>query len=253
MTELNRLHYRSVIMAALTAALIIFVFGQAHRTLTARLMIPEGVSSMPPDALEKLPMQIGDWTGMEELLDEDIIEATDTDAHLSRRYSRYNALEQVLLYIAAGRRARDLMPHRPEVCYTGAGWTYIDNNSMELPLNETTVLPCSVFQFTKGTLNTKKVIILDYYIVDGQFCRDISLLRSKIWRGSGAVNYVTQVQVIAAVTTDRTIDSAVKMISDFACESAMSILHVLKDVSDTEEPDSVQLSSDNNSGDFAGD
>jgi EpsI family protein len=253
MTERNRSNNRSVIIAAVTASLIMFGFGTTYRTLTARLMNPADISPMSPDALETLPMQIGDWTGQEEPLDEAIIEATDTDAYISRKYSRYNASERVLLYIAAGKRARDLMPHRPEVCYTGAGWTRVNSNSVELPLDDKTTLPCSVFQFSKGALNIKNVTILDYYIVDGQFCRDISLMRSKIWRGSGSVGYVAQVQIVTDITAERTADAAVKIISDFAGESAWPIFHVLERVEDTDNPDTEQLPANNYSGDSAGD
>jgi EpsI family protein len=231
-----------------------FVFGATHRALTARLANPSGISSMSPDALQILPMQIGDWTGRDEPLDEAIIEATDTDAHISRQYSRYNTSEQVLLYIAAGKRARDLMPHRPEVCYTGAGWTRVKSDFVELPLDDETTLPCSLFQFSKGTLNNKNVIILDYYVVDGQFCRDISLMRSKIWRGSGSISYVAQVQIVTDITTDRTAEKAVKIISAFAEESAWSIFHVLERASDTDKSDTEQIPSTNDySGDSIGD
>ena len=253
MTERNRLHNRSVIVAAATATFIMFVFGAAHRALTNQLTNPAGVSSMSPDALEKLPLQIGDWTGQEVPLDEAIIEATDTDAHISRRYSRHNASEHVLLYIAAGKRARDLMPHRPEVCYTGAGWTRVSSNSTELFTEDGMELPCSVFQFSKGALNTKNVKILDYYIVDGQLCRDISLMRSKIWRGSGTIEYVAQVQIITDIIRDRTADSAVKIVSDFACESAKSIFQVLESATDIENQDAEQFPANDYSEDSTGD
>jgi EpsI family protein len=249
MSEKNRLQSRLVIIAALTASFMMFVFGIAHRTLTARLANPEGVSSMSPDALEKIPMQINQWTGEEKPLDAVIIEATDTDAHVSRRYYRSNGSEQILLYIAAGKRARDLMPHRPEVCYTGSGWTRVASSSMELLLDDGMSLPCNVFQFKKGVLNTNKIIILDYYIVDGQFCRDISLLRSKIWRGSGAVKYVAQVQIIAEIKVNNTEEPAMKMISDFARESAVSIMQVLEGVTNSEKGDTRRLSTDYTSGD----
>ena len=198
MKERKKLHNRSLITAAVAAAFMMVIFGAAHRSLTTLLSIPENFSSMPPDALDEFPMQINQWVGVEEPLDEAVIEATDTDAHISRRYYRYDSPQEVWLYIAAGKRARDLMPHRPEVCYIGAGWTLTNNDSRELSLDSGTVLPCNIFQFTKGTLNPKKIVILDYYIVDGQICRDISLLRSKIWRGSGYVDYVIQVQGLCA-------------------------------------------------------
>jgi EpsI family protein len=195
----------------------------AYRVLAARLEAPVNTTPISPSALERLPLQIGGWTGQKVPLDEAIVRATDTEAHINRRYSRHNASENISLYIAYGVRARDLMPHRPEVCYTGAGWTLIDKRSMELPLSDGMELPCMALQFSRGTLNTKKTVLLNYYIVDGQYCRDVSLLRSKAWRGSGTVRYVAQIQIAASATSNLTADSAARIISDFAVESASSI------------------------------
>jgi EpsI family protein len=212
-----------VIVAAVVAGFLILAYGAAYRVLAARLAAPVNTAPLPPAALEQLPLQIGDWMGQNVPLDEAIVRATDTEAHINRRYSRHNALEYVSLYIAYGVRARDLMPHRPEVCYTGAGWTLVDQNSMELPLSDGMKLPCSALQFSRGTLNTKKVIVLDYYIVDGHYCRDVSLLRSKAWYGSGTVRYVAQVQIVASITENLSADSAARIVHDFTVESASLI------------------------------
>ena len=39
-----------------------------------------------------------------------------------------------------------------------------------------------------------KMTVLNYYIVDGRYCPDVALLRSKAWRKT-ASNYVAQVQI----------------------------------------------------------
>jgi EpsI family protein len=232
-------------LAAATAALMMFVFGLGYRALTVRLAAPANTASVSSAALEQIPLQIGAWMGQDIPLDKAIVRATDTDAHLNRRYSRRGGLEAVSLYIAGGVRARDLMPHRPEVCYTGAGWTLVDQRVVELPLNDGTKLPCNIFQFSRGTLGTEKIRVLDYYIVDGQYCHDVSLLRWKMvqsfwqsfvqychdfllgrpkaWRGSGTVGYVAQVQIAASVTANLAGDSTDKAVADFAGESASSI------------------------------
>jgi len=106
------------------------------------------------------------------------------------------------------------MPHRPEVCYTGAGWTRTDKQSMELPLSDSTELPCNVMQFSRGILTIEKIVVLDYYIVDDEYCRDVSLLRSKAWKGSGTVRYVAQVQIVTSIQSNQTADSATKSLSD---------------------------------------
>jgi EpsI family protein len=251
MKECNKLSFRPVITALLTANILMFVFGATNRALTNRLANSQSVTPIPSDAMNGLPLQIGDWTGQDEPLDEAIIEATDTDAHISRLYRRH-ALESVWLYIAAGRRTRDLMPHRPEVCYTGAGWTRVSSKSKELILDDKTLLSCSIFQFSRGTLNTQNVIILDYYIVDGQFSRDVSLLRSKIWQGYGTVNYSAQIEIVASVTTEQSAETAEKLVSEFALESARSIFNMLQNAVNNEKPDTEQLAADVNSGDSGG-
>ena len=214
---------KSVIIAAIVAGFLMLISSAAYRVLASRLEAPVNTTPISPAALERLPLQIGDWMGREVPLDEAIVRATDTDAHINRSYSRNNASQYISLYIASGVKARDLMPHRPEVCYTGAGWTLIDKRSKELPLSDGMKLPCNTFQFSRGTLNTKKTVLLNYYIVDGQYCRDVSLLRSKAWRGSGTVRYVAQIQIAASATSNLTADSAARIISDFAVESASSI------------------------------
>jgi len=214
---------RPVFVAAIAASFLMLTFGIAYRVLAARLAAPVNTAVMSAAALEQLPLQIGGWAGQEVPLDEAIVRATDTDAHISRRYFRHNNSENIFLYIAYGVRARDLMPHRPEVCYTGAGWTLTDSSSMDLPLSDGMKLPCRALQFSRGTLNKKKVMVLNYYIVDGQYCRDVSLLRSKAWHGSGMVRYVAQIQIVASDPSNLTTDAAAKMAHTFAIESASLI------------------------------
>jgi EpsI family protein len=211
---------RPGIAAAVAATCLMLVFGLTYRVVAARLKAPVETTPISPDALARFPLQIGDWRGEDVALDEAIVRATDTDAHLNRRYARHGGLEMVSFYIASGVKARDLMPHRPEVCYTGAGWTLMNRQSVELPLANSAKLPCNIMQFSRGVLNTQRVVVLDYYLVDGQYCADVSLLRSKAWRGSGTVRYVAQIEIVAPVTAALRAEAGVKAISDFATESA---------------------------------
>ena len=228
MTKNNKPNQRSVVIAIVTASLLMFVFGLGYRVLAARLEASVNATSISFDVLEQLPLQIGDWTGQDVPLDEDVVRATDTDAHINRQYLRHSGLESISLYIASGVKARDLMPHRPEVCYTGAGWTLTERRSVELSLSNGMKLPCNVLQFFRGALSRSRVMVLDYYLVDGQYCHDVSLLRSKAWRGSGMVRYVAQVQIIAPIAANQTTDSATKSISSFAIESALFITQLFE-------------------------
>jgi len=220
---------RPLLFAAITAGIVMLVTGIGYRVVAARLAAPVETIALSDEALARLPMKLGEWTGIEAPLTEEIAEATDTDARVSRRYSRASGLDSVWFYIAYGVRARDLMPHRPEVCYTGAGWTLIDRRTTKLSASDGIELPCNVMQFSRGTLNKERVLVLDYYIVDGQYSHDVSLLRSKAWRGSGTVGYVAQVQIVVAITPNKDLNSAGESVYEFAALSASSVLRLFED------------------------
>ncbi|MBN2589431.1 MAG: EpsI family protein [Sedimentisphaerales bacterium] len=224
---MKTLRNRPIISAAIAAIFLMFLFGLSHRILADKLLSSGEMPPINPDALASFPMEIGLWTGQEAPLDEAIIEATDTDAHISRNYVREGGLEGVAFYVAFGKKARDLMPHRPEVCYVGAGWTRGNTESLELLLEDGTKLSCTIFQFSRGSLIQNKIMILDYYIVDGIFCSDVSLLRSKIWKGSGAVNYTAQIQISAPISSSMDSESVKKTICDFAVKSAPLLRQLL--------------------------
>lgn len=215
--ESNR---RPVLAAAVVAGSLMFLFGVAYRVVAARLDTSVDSAPISPETLARFPLQIGGWKGKEVPLDEAIVRATNTDAHLNRLYVRDGGLQAVSFYIASGIQARDLMPHRPEVCYIGAGWTLTDRRFVELPLGDSASLPCNIMQFSRGVLNPQKVAVLDYYLVDGQYCADVSLLRAKVWRGSGSIRYVAQIQIVAPIVQMRKADAAIQLVCDFATESA---------------------------------
>jgi len=129
--------------------------------------------------------------------------------------------------VAYGVRARDLMPHRPEVCYPGAGWTFRGSVDRELALPNGPSLACRVLRFAHGTFDQRQIVVVNYYIVDGQYCPDVSLLRSKAWRGSRGVRYVVQVQVTATSDAYTDLDMAEAGVLAFATESADFIQGVL--------------------------
>jgi EpsI family protein len=211
---------RPVIVAAVVASVLMLSFGLMHHALAARLAAPTGKTPIDPNVLAAFPVQIGSWAGRDVPMDEAVVRATDTDARINRLYTRDNGLKSVSFYVACGVQARDLMPHRPEVCYTGNGWTLVTRSSLELPMSDGKRLPCNVIQFSRGALNAQKVVVLDYYLVDGEYCADVSLLRSKAWRGSGAVGYVAQVQIVSPITETMAGDAATRLVSGFAVESA---------------------------------
>ena len=230
MTSDNSNH-RLVVVAAIAASFLMLILGLTHRALVARLMVLENMTPIDPAALERFPVQIGDWTGQDISMDEAIVDATGTDAHISRRYSRSSDLESVSLYVACGVNAHKVLSHGPPACYIAAGFSLVDSRSMELLLNDGIKLPCSIFQFFQGGLDTKKVTVLLYLIADGQYFGDVSGSLLKASQGIRAVGYVAQVQIVAS-TESLTTDSATRLVSDFAVDSASSIARLFEALED---------------------
>ncbi len=218
---------RLVVVAAIAASFLMFIFGLTYRLLAAQLIVFENKTPIDPAALERFPLQIGGWTGQDVPVDEAIVDATGTDAHIYRRYSRSSGLESVSLYVACGVNAYEMVIHHPPVCYIVAGFSLVDRRSMELLLDDGIKLPCSIFQFFQGGLDTKKVTVLHYLIVDGQYFGDVSLSLHLVRRGIRAVGYVAQVQIVAS-TESLADDSATRLVSAFAVDSALSIARLFE-------------------------
>ena len=220
---------RAVIAATVIVLCLLVLSGVGYRAAAEYVGRPADSQPLPPDALARLPMEIGGWSGSEAPLDEAMARATDTDAHISRRYRRRNGTQSVWAYVAYGVQARDLMPHRPEVCYPLHGWTLRDTRTVQLPLADGTTLECRILRFRRGGLGTGRVTVLNYYIVDGQYCPDVSLLRSKAWHGSRGVRYMAQVQISCSSGGLAGAGAAERSVRDFAIESARAIHGLVPD------------------------
>ena len=218
---------RMVVVAAIAASFLVLIFGLTHRALLARLVVFENKTPIDPAALERFPLQIAGWMAQDVPVDEAIVDATGTDAHISRRYSRNGDLESVSLYVACGVNAYKVLSHRPPACYIAAGLSLVDSRSKELLLNDGIKLPCSISQFFHGVLDTKKVTVLHYLIADGQYFGDVSVSLYQAGRGIRSVGYVAQVQIIAS-TESLTDDSTARLVSAFAVDSASSIARLFE-------------------------
>ncbi|NLX04025.1 MAG: EpsI family protein [Phycisphaerae bacterium] len=223
----------SVIVAAAVAFALVVGAGAAYRLAAGRLARPSAGLAIPRGTLERrLPLQIGPWQGAEVPLDPAIVRTTDADDLVNREYVRSDG-QAVALFIAYGVRARDLMPHRPEVCYPGAGWTVDDTETVDLKLPDDTTRQVRIHRFFRPGLSNQQITVLNYYIVDGRYSPDVSLLRSMAWRGAGGVRYVAQVQITASSASSRSSQAALDAIRDFAVAVDPHIAGLLPDATTT--------------------
>lgn len=204
MATRRRTTFTSANAASVAVAFAVLIAGGvAYRSLAEHYGRRTGGITLDRGTLSKLPLEVGEWVGHDVPLEDALIQATDTDDHVNRKYVQGRGGRQVSLWLAYGIQLRDLQPHRPEVCYPGAGWTLDDISEVSLQLDAGSMLPCRILSFYRGGLQSDVVVVLNYYIVDGTYCPDVSLLRSKQWRlGKGGARYAAQVQIASSEAHD---------------------------------------------------
>lgn len=213
-------HQPGTQLGVIIAAALLIVSGTAYRLASAHLSPGGEAMVLPSGTLARLPLSLGGWEGRDLPISEALIKATDTDDHVSRIYLSPGGMEQISLFVGYGVRLRDLTPHRPEVCYSGSGWTLDETVSAAFDAGDGATRGGQIHLFHRGGLGSQKMTVLNYYIVDGRYCADVSLLRSNAWRKTDS-NYVAQVQVACSSTALN--DRCEKTVKQFAGASAGAI------------------------------
>lgn len=214
----SRTTTRGFLVGLCAAVAVLAVSGFGYRVVSARLTDVHGSTRLPKGTLAALPLRLGEWEGRDIPLDEDVIRRTDTDDHINRTYVRRRGMEAISLFVGYGARLRDLMPHRPEVCYPGAGWLLDRVDAISLDLGDGKELPCRVLKFSRGGMDAAHVTVLNYYLVDGKYCPDVSLLRSKAWRFQVDASYMAQTQIACFSSAFQ--QRCDELVRDFAAVSA---------------------------------
>lgn len=82
-----------------------------------------------------LPMQLGNWTGIDTEIDERLIRHIGAFSTVNRMYENGQG-RQVIVHLAVFRSAEVSLPHPPRLCYKNAGWvlgTDRPSRSKEMP------------------------------------------------------------------------------------------------------------------------
>ncbi len=212
--------------ATALALAIILLAGAGYRHLSAALHQEARFVPLIGEGLAAIPKEIGEWRGIELPLEQAIIQRTDTDAHLSRIYRR-PAGPDISVFIGYGGRARDLLPHRPEVCYPSAGWVPRGARTDEVLSASGEAVPIKVHTFTRGGFDQRTLVVLNYYIVDGMLTTDVEQLRSVLGRGGGARRYLCQLQLATQVELRGSVEQSEEALRTFAALAADSLRDVL--------------------------
>ena len=92
-----------------------------------------------------------------------------------------------------------MLGHRPRICYVAGGWIHDRTDDSVITSKSGREIPCLIHRFHRPAPSNEEIIVLNFYIVNGQLTSDDNVfsgvgLRTPNINGNPA-NYVTQVQI----------------------------------------------------------
>lgn len=175
--------------------------GAIYRFVASRLRVITTTPVTLPVPLSNFPTEINGWTGEDVPINENIQRIAGNDDYLNRLYINEPKNQFASIYIAYTARPRTMRGHEPRECYPGAGWVHDVTNQSELVSLSGKKIPCLIHRFHKPAPETEEIVVLNFYILNGQLARSDRGFSGVDWRSpnieGNPARYVTQVQIVS--------------------------------------------------------
>ena len=205
----------------LLAVSALLLAGTVYRVTASRLKLVVNTPILLPVPLSKFPTEIRDWTGKDVPIPENVQRAAGNDDFLNRLYINRSDGQWANIYIAYTARPRTTLGHRPEICYVSGGWVHDSTTRSEFISSSGTRIPCVVQRFHMPGSNHDEILVLSFYIVNGQITADESVFSGVGWRtpniAGNPARYVAQVQIssVLEISTLTVAKDMTELILDF--------------------------------------
>jgi hypothetical protein len=185
------------------AILLLLCAGITYRILASGLKIAVDTPIMLPIPLSTFPVEISGWQGKDVQISMNIQRVAGNDDFINRLYTNKSNNQWANVYIAYCARPRNMLGHRPDVCYVGGGWVHDSTQQSQFISTEGRVIPCLIHLFHRPAPETDEVVVLNFYILNGQITADESGFSGVGWRtpniAGNPARYVAQVQISSAL------------------------------------------------------
>lgn len=197
--KLTRIARISVRLVWILAILLLITAGITYRVLASCLSIVTDTPIMLPIPLSAFPKEIIDWTGKDVAITQNIQRVAGNDDFINRLYINKSNNQWANVYIAYCARPRNMIGHRPDVCYVGGGWVHDSTQQSQFISAGGKAVPCLIHRFHRPAPEAVETIVLSYYILNGQITNDESGFSGVGWRtpniAGNPARYVVQVQI----------------------------------------------------------
>ncbi len=189
--------------AAVVAVVLLVTAGVAYRAMAARIQGPVLTPVKLPVSLQQVPGQIDGWVGQDIAIPETTemyMRQNFADDYVSRQY--VNAKEGLwanLYVVYCSSRPGGILGHEPLKCFPGNGWIHDETVSSQIVSRSGRPINCLVHRFHKPAPAYQQVVVLNFYILNGQITLsegDFSGFWGRRPNLSGdPARYVAQVQI----------------------------------------------------------
>ncbi len=199
-THTNKAFFRLIWLSAVS---ILLLAGIGYRSAAIRLeLIAEKAIELPVN-LAAFPLRINNWTGEDVPISEGVQRLAQNDDFLNRFYVNESTGQWVNIYVAYSARPRTMRGHEPKVCYIAAGWIHDSTERSEFTSVTGRVTPCLVHRFHQPVPQTAEIVVLNFYILNGQIAYSEKGFSGVGWRtpniAGDPARYVAQVQISSAL------------------------------------------------------
>jgi hypothetical protein len=203
-------------VAWMLTILLLLCAGIVYRVTAKQLKLAIDTSIKLPCLLSTFPTEVGSWRGKDVPIPSNIQQVAGNDDFLCRFYANELTKEWANVYIAYSARPRTMLGHKPQVCYVGNGWILDSTEPSKVVSACGTAIPCLVHHFHKPAPDNTKVVVLNFYILNGQITSDESNFSGIGWRtpniAGDPARYVAQVQISS--TQESSVRLAAKDMAD---------------------------------------
>ena len=213
----------------LIAICVLLLAGWSYRNLVSHLEVIIRNPVELPVSLSFFPQSVGDWVGRNVPIPEHVQRVAGNDDFLNRLYVNSSANQWASVYIAYSGQPRTMLGHRPQVCYVAAGWIHESTETSSFISSTGRNVPCLIHRFQRPNPSHEQIIVLSFYILNGQITCNESGFSGVGWRtpniAGDPARYVAQVQ-ISSVLENSVRDAATditEVILDFFPNAADSV------------------------------
>ena len=165
-------------LAWLLAFILLILSGVMYRVAASRLKL---APSPLPISLSAFPSKVGNWVGSEISIattTKEYMQNHFADDFLSRRYVNSATKAWADVYIVyCTSRPGGILGHRPRVCYPGNGWIHDSTEPIQVMSRAGRKIPCLIHRFHKPSPRHDQIVVLNFYILNGQITVDVSQIQ----------------------------------------------------------------------------